>query len=104
MADKVGRRVLCRWKDGTTHNADIIDVRTRRKPYSQEESKDGSNGHEYYVHYVDHNRRLDEWVTADRFEAEAEVDAAKGGTQSGNDQTGAVADGRRVTRREKREI
>lgn len=54
---ETGDVLICTWTDETQHTAKVIDVR--------EKTKDGS-GKEYYVHYVDHDRRMDEWVTIDR--------------------------------------
>jgi len=58
---QLGDRLHCRWRKDTPnqpdHPCEIIEIRFN------EELK----CHEYYVHYVDFNRRLDEWVTADRF-------------------------------------
>jgi len=50
-----GARVRCRGRDGLAHEAEVLEVRPLR---------DG--GAEYYVHYPTFDRRLDEWVAADR--------------------------------------
>jgi histone acetyltransferase MYST1 len=48
-----GTHVMCRWpRDNEFHKCEIVDVR---------ESPQG--GHEYYVHYVEFNKRLDQWVS-----------------------------------------
>ena len=52
MIDKL---YACKWKCGTCHTARVVERR---------QDKDGR--WEYYVHYEDFDRRLDEWVTADR--------------------------------------
>lgn len=51
MRYDVGARVLCRssW-DNLYHNAEIVDRRYAKV------------GDEYYVHYLDQNKRLDEWA------------------------------------------
>lgn len=54
---KVGDRMQCRWRKGQDHPCEIIETR-----FNEELQK-----HEYYVHYLEFNRRLDEWVSADRF-------------------------------------
>ncbi|KAF8404521.1 hypothetical protein HHK36_009406 [Tetracentron sinense] len=51
---KVGMRVSCRWRDGKFHPVKIIE---RRKVHDG-----GPNDYEYYVHYTEFDRRLDEWV------------------------------------------
>lgn len=60
---KVGRRYMVE-RDGTWCDAEILEIR---------EIQRGQNGNskptiEYYVHYDGLNRRLDEWVTLDRFD------------------------------------
>jgi len=55
---KIGDRLNCRWRNRQDHTpCEIIETRFN----------DEQHRHEYYVHYLDFNRRLDEWVTADRF-------------------------------------
>ncbi|XP_028549271.1 putative MYST-like histone acetyltransferase 1 [Dendrobium catenatum] len=51
---EVGTRVMCRWRDQNLHPVKVIE---RRKL-----SSGGTNDYEYYVHYTEFNRRLDEWV------------------------------------------
>lgn len=67
-APEVGNTVTCTWaSDGSHHKAVIIDRRTGKEfdvskfgsPYAMEHF-------EFYVHYVDYDRRMDEWVTHDR--------------------------------------
>jgi histone acetyltransferase MYST1 len=56
---KLGDRLQCRWRNANRqdHPCEIIEIRFNEDLQS----------HEYYVHYLEFNRRLDEWVTADRF-------------------------------------
>lgn len=55
---EVGTRVLAKAGfDHQPHPADVVERRVAR---------DGVT--EYYVHYIDFNKRLDEWVTPDRVE------------------------------------
>lgn len=54
-----GMKVPCRWRDGSLRQAEIVEMRQ------------GNKGSEYYVHYTEFNRRLDEWVGEDRFEPES---------------------------------
>lgn len=53
----VGSRIPCRWRDNEFHVCEVIEKRTT-----------DSGTHEYYVHYIEFNRRLDEWVTPDQFD------------------------------------
>ncbi|KAM7514978.1 hypothetical protein LguiA_004561 [Lonicera macranthoides] len=57
---EVGTRVLCRWRDGKYHPVKVIE---RRRVHSG-----GLNDYEYYVHYTEFNRRLDEWVKLDQLD------------------------------------
>jgi len=53
-----GVLVHCLWnRDNQYHECEIVETR---------QGEDGST--EYYVHYKDFNRRLDEWVKNDRFD------------------------------------
>jgi histone acetyltransferase MYST1 len=55
------------WRNGQSHPARIITSRR---------SKDGAvEEFEYYVHYLHHDRRLDEWVTLDRIDRYTKVDS-----------------------------
>lgn len=57
MRFEVGARVLClSSRDNTYHNAEIVDRR------------DAKVGPEYYVHYLDQNKRLDEWALPSRLQ------------------------------------
>eukprot|EP00268_Persea_americana_P049527 TRINITY_DN5313_c0_g1_i5.p1 TRINITY_DN5313_c0_g1~~TRINITY_DN5313_c0_g1_i5.p1 ORF type:complete len:399 (+),score=53.03 TRINITY_DN5313_c0_g1_i5:76-1272(+) len=65
---EVGTRVLCRWRDGKYHPVKVIE---RRRILS------GPNDYEYYVHYTEFNRRLDEWVKLEQLDldtVETDVD------------------------------
>lgn len=48
-------------KDGEERLAEILSINSRRSPPK------------FYVHYVDFNKRLDEWVAADRINLDKEV-------------------------------
>ena len=53
-------------KNGTWHLAKIIDCRPLRDLDLKKKKNDFS--YEYYLHYVDFNRRMDEWVSRARIE------------------------------------
>ncbi|PKH47993.1 hypothetical protein CRG98_050384, partial [Punica granatum] len=60
---EVGTRVMCRWRDGKYHPVKVIERR-----------KLGPNGlcdYEYYVHYTEFNRRLDEWVKLEQLDLDS---------------------------------
>ncbi|KAK4490092.1 hypothetical protein RD792_000748 [Penstemon davidsonii] len=64
----VGTRVNCRWRDGKYHPVKVIE--RRKLPF-------GGNDYEYYVHYTEFNRRLDEWIKLDQLDlnsVETDVD------------------------------
>jgi len=49
----IGTKVLCQWKqDGKLHMCEVIEKRKGKKQGTWD----------YYVHYTEFNRRLDEWV------------------------------------------
>ncbi|QLQ81436.1 hypothetical protein HG537_0F01970 [Torulaspora globosa] len=48
-------------KDGEERLAEILSINSRRSPPK------------FYVHYVDYNKRLDEWIMADRIDLEKDV-------------------------------
>ncbi|KAL9272977.1 Histone acetyltransferase of the MYST family 1-like protein [Drosera capensis] len=60
---EVGTRVHCRWRDGKFHPVKVIE---RRKMMC-----DDANEYEYYVHYIEFNRRLDEWVNLEQLDLES---------------------------------
>jgi len=51
-----GTFVMCQWRDNIYHKCEIIETR------------ESEHGREYYIHYVEFNRRLDEWVSAERLD------------------------------------
>jgi len=57
-----GARLNCLWRDNQYYQCEILDKRPKLN------ASGGSSELEYYVHYVDFNRRLDEWLTEDRFD------------------------------------
>ncbi|CAL1412625.1 unnamed protein product [Linum trigynum] len=60
---EVGTRVMCRWRDGKYHPVKVIE--RRKVSYS------GVSDYEYYVHYTEFNRRLDEWVKLDQLDLDS---------------------------------
>lgn len=99
MVVSVGQRVMVSWKDGTVHAAEIIEKRARKDSKKDGGRKGkGAGIHDYYVHYIDFNRRLDEWVPIERF-VEAPVPES---TSEGGSHAEVMSGPRRVTRRDKR--
>jgi len=52
-----GTTIYCKWRDEDFHKCEVIDKR---------ETVDRPGEYEYYVHYVEFNRRLDEWIPEDK--------------------------------------
>lgn len=55
----IGDKRMVMWKSGQKYPAEIVAKRA---------AKDSSTKMEFYVHYIDYDRRLDEWVTIDRID------------------------------------
>ncbi|XP_010245867.1 PREDICTED: histone acetyltransferase of the MYST family 1-like isoform X2 [Nelumbo nucifera] len=60
---EVGTRVMCCWRDGKFHPVKVIE---RRKMPCGDPSE-----YEYYVHYTEYNRRLDEWVKLEQLDLDS---------------------------------
>eukprot|EP00850_Spirogloea_muscicola_P006308 SM000030S11317 [mRNA] locus=s30:112639:115685:+ [translate_table: standard] len=84
---EVGTPVACRWRDGKFHPVKIIE---RRKAHQ-------SDQFEYYVHYTEFNRRLDEWVQLDQMDLDS-IEA------DGDEKVEDKANGLKMTRHQKRKI
>ncbi|KAL3699918.1 hypothetical protein R1sor_017940 [Riccia sorocarpa] len=85
---EVGTRVLCRWRDDKLHPVKVIE---RRKLLT------GPEEYQYYVHYTEFNRRLDEWVRLDQLELDSvEADA--------DEKVEEKAGNLKMTRHQKRKI
>ncbi|XP_057457160.1 histone acetyltransferase of the MYST family 2-like [Lotus japonicus] len=87
---EVGTRVMCRWRDSKYHPVKVIE--RRRVPGC------GPNDYEYYVHYTEFNRRLDEWVKLDQLD----LDSVEAVVDEKVEEKGAT--GLKMTRHQKRKI
>eukprot|EP00898_Chlorokybus_atmophyticus_P005945 jgi/Chlat1/6351/Chrsp44S05901 len=83
----VGTKLQCKWRDGKYHQVRIIE--RRKLPISNE--------HEYYVHYTEFNRRLDEWVRAESFSLNS-IETEE------NDKADDKGVGTKMTRQQKRKL
>ena len=54
---EMGAKLLCKWRDQGVKSCEVIERR----------QNEDTGEWRYYVHYEGLNRRLDEWVTLDRF-------------------------------------
>ena len=94
----LGARLDATWIDGSVHRCEVIERRAAhsgsgssaaasRGASPTDASSLPASECEYYVHYVDYNRRLDEWITFDRFvpgSGDAEGSGAADGAARGN--------------------
>lgn len=95
---EVGTTVQCMWRDGKYHSARVLERRLRvEEAVSAQEGNKTENGGgaaqsatttkeregamEYYVHYDEFNRRMDEWVSADKFNLSTAVRPEKPGVK-----------------------
>ncbi|TKY49826.1 Histone acetyltransferase of the MYST family 1 [Spatholobus suberectus] len=87
---EVGTRVMCRWRDGKYHPVKVIE--RRKVPNAV------PNDYEYYVHYTEFNRRLDEWVKLEQLD----LDSVEAVVDEKVEEKGAT--GLKMTRHQKRKI
>ncbi|KAK7401425.1 hypothetical protein VNO78_12900 [Psophocarpus tetragonolobus] len=87
---EVGTRVMCRWRDSKYHPVKVIE---RRKVPNAVPSD-----YEYYVHYTEFNRRLDEWVKLEQLD----LDSVEAVVDEKVEEKGAT--GLKMTRHQKRKI
>ena len=78
---EVGSRLMCLWRDGKHHPVRVIERKKKDQgdkalpPASsaaqEQQNEDGTgveDAYEYYVHYDEFNRRLDEWVQINKLD------------------------------------
>ena len=68
---EVGAKLRCEWREGEVRDCEIIERRV----------SSSTGKPQYYVHYVDFNRRLDEWVAPERLQP-ADAAKANGGSNA----------------------
>jgi len=88
----LGCIVPCKWRDNKYHAAEVIE----RKVNDRGEF-------EYYVHYTEFNRRLDEWITDDKFDLSNVEATAKKDKQKEEETTPGIPE-RKQTRNWKRKF
>jgi len=79
-AIELGDKYLVEWKNGQAHPAEIVEIRQSK---SANTTQNGPDAYEYYVHYPNFDRRLDEWVTYSRIDTHSLIDA-DGSLEHGN--------------------
>jgi histone acetyltransferase MYST1 len=90
----VGNHANCKWRDGTFHKAEILEQKEGQIPGSSE----------YYVHYVDFNRRLDEWVSEDRIDFESISSSKEKSEHVVKEKSNEKPSDRKITRGQKRKF
>jgi histone acetyltransferase MYST1 len=73
---EVGDKFLVEWKNGQKHPGEVIEIRPNKAYREAKASFDDSHpeSFEYYVHYPNFDRRLDEWVPYHRIDTHTCVD------------------------------
>ena len=75
----IGNSYLVAWRNGQVQQATIIDRRPIKKKHKhQVQETTEQESFEYYVHYTNYDRRLDEWVTIDRINLDASCNGDNG--------------------------
>ncbi|GAQ84306.1 Histone acetyltransferase MYST family [Klebsormidium nitens] len=85
---EVGTRVMVKWRDGKYHMVKVIE-RRRLSAHAPD--------YEYYVHYMEFNRRLDEWVQVDAMD----LNTVETENDDNKDDKGATT---KMTRQQKKKI
>jgi histone acetyltransferase MYST1 len=80
---EIGDRFLVEWKNGQKHPGEVIEVRTSK---SRDPNLDPTapEACEYYVHYPNYDRRLDEWVSYNRIDVNSYIEGDKDSNDHGN--------------------
>jgi histone acetyltransferase MYST1 len=69
----VGAKLSSKWRDGQFHDCEVIE----RRPGEKEGT------YEYYIHYAEFNRRLDEWIAEDKLETRKSVEKKEENSEQG---------------------
>ena len=82
----VGSSYYVTWRNGQIQPATVVDKRIAKKKLKQLDNDQES--FEYYVHYINYDRRLDEWVTLDRIDLNATCVEIENGQSSPRSKSG----------------
>lgn len=74
---EVGDSYYVTWRNGQQQIGEVLEIRaiTRKKRESAHADQDDM---EFYIHYPNFDRRLDEWVTIDRIDTDSAISMANG--------------------------
>jgi len=90
---EIGTQIFCKWsRDNEFHKCEIIDVR------------EGPQGFEYYVHFVEFNKRLDQWVSEKDLDFSTIQTKEKEKKEKEKVPTTDTSDNRKITRNQKRKF
>jgi len=64
---ELGAKLLCKWRDAEVKPCEVLE----------RQQNEETNEWEYYVHYEGMNRRMDEWVSLDRFDLSSVTEEGK---------------------------
>lgn len=81
---EVGDRYFVEWKNGQKHPGEVIEIRASKANRDNSEDSNTPDAFEYYVHYPNFDRRLDEWVSYSRIDTYSNVDAGESGMFDGS--------------------
>lgn len=71
----VNDKYVCIWKSGQKFPAEVVAKRRKDESDRLNDSNDGlPQDYEYYIHYINFDRRLDEWISIDRFDFETPIE------------------------------
>lgn len=90
----IGNSYLVTWRNGQIQPATIVDRRPVKKKHKRQSQDtpppepEQETVYEYYVHYTNFDRRLDEWVTIDRIDLDANVNDTDSGSASPRSKVG----------------
>jgi histone acetyltransferase MYST1 len=68
---EIGERYLVSWRSGQQHIGEVVEIRTAKRKHGTDSAEA-----EFYIHYPQFDRRLDEWVSLDRIDVHTIVAAA----------------------------
>ena len=82
---EVGEKHMVLWRNGQAYEAEVIDRRPLKSIIDEESVKTRKTAtYEYYVHYVDFDRRMDEWVTLDKIRSASSSSSARQRSKGAN--------------------
>jgi histone acetyltransferase MYST1 len=86
---EIGSKHLVTWKNGHAYEAEIIEKRPYKSSRVDDKSASSSSSsaptgiglnrlysYEYYIHYIDFDRRMDEWITIDRIQVTSSMNSS----------------------------